>query len=104
MNDISMELFKRLTPEERILFRQEMVVAILQVIANHFTHDSLGNDLKEQLSYCESFVGDFDPFSYFAELEGVGLPENDLVYFNDDDGMTESEQRLHEKYADLKEN
>ena len=43
MNDISMDLFRTLPPEERILFRQEMVVAIMQVIAKHFTHDSLGH-------------------------------------------------------------
>jgi len=101
MNDISMELFKTLPPEERILFRQEMVVAILQVIAKHFSHDSMGNDLAEQLSYCESFVGDFDPFSYFAELEGVGLLEDDLDRFTDDDTMTDAERQLHEKYSNL---
>lgn len=98
MNDISMELFKTLPPEERILFRQEMVVAILQVVAKHFSHDSLGNDLTEPSLYCESFVGDFDPFSYFAELEGVGLSEDDLFGFNNDNTMTDTELRLHEKY------
>lgn len=73
MNDIKIETFKSLAPEERMLLRQEMAVAILQVLAQHFSHDSLGNDLAEHLSYYESLVGDFDPFSYFAELEGVGL-------------------------------
>jgi hypothetical protein len=78
MNDISMELFKTLPPEERILFRQEMVVAILGVIAKHFKQDSLGNKLSEELAYCESMLGDFDPFSFFAQLEGMGLSENDV--------------------------
>lgn len=75
MNDISMEQFKTLPPEERVLFRQEMVVAILKVITKHFTTDSLGNNLQEELDYCESLVGDYDPFSYYAQLEGLGLPE-----------------------------
>lgn len=75
MNDISMDLFHTLPPEERVLFRQEMVVAIMRVIAKHFTHDSLGNSTSETLAYCESFVGEYDPFSYFAELEGIGLSE-----------------------------
>ena len=94
MNDISMALFKTLPPKERILFRQEMVVAILQVVAKHFSHDSMGNDLTEQLAYCESFVGDFDPFSYFAELEGVGLSEDDLDGFSDDSTITDTEGQL----------
>lgn len=75
MNDISMEQFNTLPPEERILFRQEMVVAILSVIAKHFTTDSLGNDLQDELDHCKSFVGDYDPFSYYARLEGIGLPD-----------------------------
>ncbi len=75
MNDISIDLFHTLPPEERVLFRQEMVVAIMQVIAKHFTHDSLDNSTAETLAYCESFVGDNDPFSYFSELEGIGFPE-----------------------------
>ena len=83
MNDISMELFNTLPPEMRVLFRQEMVVAILRVIAKHFTHDALGNDLSEHLSYCESMVGDDDPFSYFANLEGIGLSEDDIVFDNE---------------------
>ena len=77
MNDISTERFNTLPPEERVLFRQEMVVAIMRVIAKHFTYDSLGNDLSETLSYCESFVGDNDPFSYFHQLEGIGLTDDD---------------------------
>ena len=84
MNDISIELFRTLPPEERVLFRQEMVVAIVRVIAKHFTHDSLGNDVFETLSYCESFIGDNDPFSYFHQLEGIGLPEADTELYDDD--------------------
>lgn len=78
MNDIAIELFHTLPPMERVIFRQELVVAILSVIAQHLTHDSLGNDLSEMLSYYKSIVGDFDPFSYFSELEGIGLSENSL--------------------------
>ena len=32
----------------------------------------------EELSFCESMVGDDDPFSYYAELEGIGLSEDNL--------------------------
>lgn len=87
MNDISMEQFNTLPPEERILFRQEMVVAILDVIAKHFTTDSLGNNLQDELDYCKSFVEDYDPFSYYERLEGIGLPapEFDDDFFDDSD-------------------
>ncbi|MGN0442602.1 MAG: helix-turn-helix domain-containing protein [Acutalibacteraceae bacterium] len=100
MNDISMDLFHTLPPEERVLFRQEMVVAIMQVIAKHFTHDSLGNDVAETLAYCESYVGDFDPFSCYAELEGIGLPEPDLDEdFCDEESMCDFEKRMEAKYG-----
>ena len=98
MNDISIEQFKTLPPEERVLFRQEMVVAIMRVIAKHFTHDSLGNDLLETLSYCESLVGDSDPFSYFHQLEGIGLREDDMDIF-DDDTANDFEHRMAEKHG-----
>lgn len=104
MNDITMELFQTLPPEKRIVFRQEMVVAILRVIAKHFSHDSLGNNLAKELSYCESFVGDFDPFSYFAGLEGIGLSEEELDgLIDDENSMTDSERLLHEKYTRLEQ-
>ena len=45
MNNISMEQFKTLDPVERVLFRQELVLAILEVIAKHFKVDSLGRDI-----------------------------------------------------------
>lgn len=98
MNDISMDLFRTLPPEERVLFRQEMAVAIMQVIAKHFTHDYLGNSTAEVLAYCESFVGDYDPFSYFAELEGIGFPEPNL----DDDFYNEESARNFEKRMEIK--
>ena len=98
MNDISMNLFHTLPPEERVLFRQEMVVAIMQVIAKHFTHDSLGNSTSETLAYCESYIGDYDPFSYFAELEGIGSPEPDL----DGDFYDEESTRDFEKRMEIK--
>lgn len=86
MNDISMEQFNTLPPEERILFRQEIVIAILEVIEKHFKTDSLGNNLSDELDYCKSYLGDYDPFSYFARLEGIGLPDpnfNDDLYISD---------------------
>lgn len=100
MNDISMELFHTLPPEERILFRQEMVVAIMQVIAKHFTHDSLGNSTSETLAYCESYIGDCDPFSYFAELEGVGSTEPDWdIDFYDEESTRDFEKKMKNKYG-----
>lgn len=93
MNDISMEQFNTLPPEERVLFRQEMVVAILEVIVKHFTTDSLGNNLHDELMYCKSFVGDYDPFSYYARLEGIGLSDPDLDddFFDSDRFASEEE-------------
>ena len=43
-------------------------------------------------------VGDFDPFSYFANLESIGLSEFELNGFIDDDSITDSERQLHDKY------
>lgn len=92
MNDISMEQFNTLPPEERVLFRQEMVVAILGVITKHFTTDSLGNNLQDELDYCKSFVGDYDPFSYYAHLEGIGLPDKKF-----DDESFDNSDRFNKK-------
>lgn len=75
MNNISMKQFNTLSPEERVLFRQELVVAILEVIEKHFVNDSLGNNLNDELAYYKSFVREYDPFSYYAHLEGIGLPD-----------------------------
>lgn len=97
MNNITMEQFRKLEPVDRIMLRQEMVFAILQVIAKHFSHDSLGNDMKDELSYCEAFVNDFDPFSYFAELEGIGLSEDNIEFPCDDSECSEFESRLLKK-------
>ena len=97
MNNITMDQFRTLPPVDRVLFRQEMVLAIFQVIAKHFPTDSLGNDTKEELRYCEAFVDDFDPFSYFAELEGVGLIEPEGI----DEAQqveSEAERKLREKH------
>lgn len=86
-NDISMEQFDTLPPKERVLFRQEMDVAVLSVIAKHFETDSLGNNLQDELNYCKSFVGDDDPFSPYARLEGIGLPDPEF----DDEPFDEKE-------------
>lgn len=83
MNSISMEQFQTLAPVERVLFRQELVLAILEVIAKHFTEDSLGHKLAKELEYCRLFVDDFDPTSYYAELEGVSV-KLDPNSFNSD--------------------
>lgn len=104
MNNISIDQFRSLPPEERIIFRQELVVAILKVIAKHFKKDSLGCNIAENLDYCESFVGDLDPTSYFAELEGIGISEEELFAMNP---ITEEElkednefkKRMDEKYG-----
>ena len=99
MNDISMELFHTLSPVDRVMFRQELEVSILRVFAKYFTHDSLGNDLSETLSYCEAFAEDFDPFSFFAEIEGVGLLEDELYYCGDDNSTSDFEKKMDEKYG-----
>lgn len=97
MNNITMEQFRTLPPVDRVLFRQEMVLAIYRVIAGHFSVDSLGNDTQEELRYFEAFVNDFDPFSYFAELEGVGLTEPEGID-EAQQGESEAERKLREKY------
>ena len=71
LNNISLIDFKKLEIEKRIYFHQEVNYAILKVIANYFEKDSRGNDIKEILSYQESMLFDFDPFSYYASLEGI---------------------------------
>ncbi len=78
MNDVSMEQFNTLSPEERVLFRQEMDAAILGVIAKHLATDSLEKDLQEEFAYCQSLVGEYDLFSYYEYLEGIGLPDPEL--------------------------
>ena len=67
-------------------------VAILGVITKHFTTDSLGNNLQDELDYCKSFVGDYDPFSYYAHLEGIGLPDKKF-----DDESFDNSDRFNKK-------
>lgn len=103
MNNISIEQFHTLPPEERVLFRQELVVAILKVIAKHFKEDSLGNNILNNLEYCEAYVGDLDPTSYYAQLEGIGISEEELFAMNpitDEDlqALEEFEKRMDKKY------
>ncbi len=87
MNNISMEQFNTISAEERILFRQEMDVAILEVIAKHFKKNSLGKSIRGELEHCKLYVGDYDPFSGYAHLEGIGLPDpNPDDIFPDLDG------------------
>ena len=101
MNDITMELFNTLSPMDRVMFRQELVVAILKVVAKYFTHDSSGNNLADELAYYEAFEQDFDPFSYFAKLEGIGITESDFEEF-DDEALSEFEERMMKKYGQFK--
>jgi hypothetical protein len=79
MNDISMKHFKALPAKERVLFHQEMIAAIVGVIARHFSHDSLGNDMGDVLWYCESHIGDEEPLSPFHKMEGIGVSEEEVI-------------------------
>ncbi len=99
MNDISMEQFHALPPEERVLFRKELVVAILEVISKHFTQDAFERCLADELKDCKSIINEFDPFSYFAELEGIGLPEPSFIDDANDEESREFEKRMSEKYG-----
>ena len=103
MNYISMEQFKTLDPIERVLFRQELVLAILEVIAKHFKVDSLGHDITDDLDYCRAFADDFDPTSYFAELEGIAIEDD---YEGPTSGemaeLSEIEKKWAEKYSPKK--
>lgn len=98
MNDISLEMFQALDPLDRVMMRQELIVAILSVISKYFIHDALGNNLSKLLRYYESIVGDEDPFSYFYNLEGIGLTEENLENRSDNNFISDAEKRLHEKY------
>ena len=97
MNLISSSQFQALNPHERILLRQELTVAILEVLSRHFKTDAIGRSIEDDLDYYTSNIGDFDPFSYFAELEDVGISDDEVV-FSDWDKMTEEEIQLHKKY------
>lgn len=94
-NNISQEQFKSLDPMERTIFHQELALAITKVFANHFLNDSLGNDLARSIEYMEVMEDDFDPTSYFAHLEGVGIEEPDFS----DGEISEPEQSLIDKYG-----
>ena len=73
LHRISEELFQSLPPIERYYFRQEIDLAIERVIEKHFSTDALGNATEDQLSYLESYLHDYDPDSYYAYLEGIGI-------------------------------
>ena len=92
MSKISIEQFNTLPTEERILLRQEMDVSILEVIAKHFKKNSLGESISDELEYYRSNVGDFDPFSGYAYLEGIGLPDPnpDDIFLDDSEVQEEN--------------
>lgn len=101
MNDITIEQFRTLPPEERVLLRQELVVAILEVFSKHFKENALGKSISEELDYYSSFVGDTDPTSYFANLEGIGISEDEIEFEYDEESQIEFEKRMQEKYGHL---
>lgn len=96
-NFITTKQFESLAPVERVLLRQELSVAIMEVLAKHFKADAFGRNLADLVSYYKSNVDDFDPFSYFAELEGISISGD--VKFDDWDELTEEEQALDRKYS-----
>ena len=75
INNISEEDFKKLSFEDRVFFHQDISLAILNVIIKYFEYNSKGEDIFPQLQYAESVVNskEVDPFSYFAQLEGINL-------------------------------
>lgn len=83
MNDITIELFRSLPPEERVIFHQELAVAILRVIAKHFPTDSLGRSTSDELQYYESIVNEVNPLTAFTELEGIKEPEEPDFEYDD---------------------
>ena len=78
LNGINIVDFKRLPSRERVLFHQEIQLAIFRVIAKHFDETSLGESTFTILSDLERTVKDFDPLSAFAEMEGVGISEEEI--------------------------
>lgn len=56
-----------------------MTVAIMNVIVNHFKVDGLQQNTQELLEQYEGMVGNYDPFSIFEQLEGIGLDEDEFV-------------------------
>lgn len=87
MNDITPDLFRTLPPEERVLLRQELVVAILKVLSKHFKVNSNGKNISEELDYYSSLIGDTDPTSYFAILEGIGISEDKIELDYDEEAI-----------------
>ena len=99
MNHISMEQFRTLDPMERVLFRRELVLAILEVIAKHFEVDSLGDSIADSLEYCRAFVDDIDPSCFIAELDGIAFEDEYEGPAQDETAeASEMERKLEEKY------
>lgn len=76
MSNISLSQFNNLSVDKRIIFREEILVAILSVVNKYFSVNSLGNSIANELSYAESMVGDMD--NYLAKLEGIVMDEPDF--------------------------
>lgn len=97
--DISMQQFSSLPPEERVIVRQEILVALQTVICKHFKQNSFGEDTFEQLAYYQSMVGDMD--NRLAVFEGISLEEPDFGELEElsDGELPEWERRMREKHG-----
>ena len=90
MMGISKEQFKTLDDIERVLFHNELRVAIFEVFAKHFEVNSIGTRLSETLEFYKAEID--DPELYFAEVEGVDLHEQPEPY------QDNHADKLEEKY------
>ncbi|MEY8469466.1 helix-turn-helix domain-containing protein [Faecalibaculum rodentium] len=94
--------FNKLQPSKRVRFREELTISILRLIAKYFDYDCIGQDTKMVLDYYESQIVDdkIDKTSYFAQLEGIGITEEDLIC-KDEGNLIDD--YFSEKYEDMPE-
>ena len=91
INNISTKQFISLPITERIIFREEIIVAILSIINKYFMYNSLGESIADHLSYAESMIGDLD--NRLAQMEGIILDPPEFTYL-DDDELNDWEERM----------
>jgi septum formation topological specificity factor MinE len=96
INQISTQQFLTLPVEERVIFREEIVAAILEVINKHFKYNSLGESIADNLGYALSMIGDMD--NRLAQMEGIFLDEPNFADF-DDDELSKWEAEMKLKYG-----
>jgi len=96
INKISTKQFLSLPIEERVIFREEIITAVLSVIKKHFEYNSLGESTSDHLSYAESMIGDMD--NRLAQMEGITLDIPHFANF-DDDELSDWEARMKMKYG-----